>query len=659
MLTYTRYFKWTLFYLISFTCFTSADSFKFNSYNNHGVLGIINMPSARFYNESSHGITFYDGNPDQKITLSSNPYDWLEASFFYTNIQGQPYCEIEFDPVCNQDYKDKGFNFKVRIKEEGYYPAIAIGINDIVGSGVNASEYIVASYGLNDIDFHFGLGWGTLNGSSSSFKNPLGYLHDQFNTRSSSIDNTYKFEGTGSLQTGRYFSGEISPFYGFSYALNKRTLLKIERDTTLIPKNILYKEPQSDYSFALEYNINKNFTIGLSQERGNFFSLKFIYKNNPNKFIKPYKYKQIRHKDNENKYTKLIKNIENNGIGVNKIIETSKSIGIELTQFAYPNLDVVEEIIRTASLEAGINKEIKKDMRIANLQAISEYDKSFERNSKLIYQREQTRSFSTDTNLKFRPFLASREEFFKGALLLENDSEYVISDNFFFSSNLKYSLADNLDDLTIPPRNTYPAQVRSDVKSYLTNFDDGIFIGRAQFDFHFTPQKNNHFMITAGILEEMFSGYGFEYLFFKHDNNYAAGFEIFDIKKRDYNMRFGTLDYQNITGSVNFYLRNYKIIPFDMKMSYGEYLAGDEGLTIELSRSYLNGTEFGIFASFTDVSAEQFGEGAFDKGIFFNIPIYGDFINYTWKPLTKDPGAKLNRKHTLYDLLVKFRPYNP
>ena len=43
----------------------------------------------------------------------------------------------------------------------------------------------------------------------------------------------------------------------------------------------------------------------------------------------------------------------------------------------------------------------------------------------------------------------------------------------------------------------------------------GIKIGRAQFDYHITPKKNNHFMFTAGILEEMFSGVGFEYLFFK------------------------------------------------------------------------------------------------------------------------------------------------
>ncbi len=254
--------------------------------------------------------------------------------------------------------------------------------------------------------------------------------------------------------------------------------------------------------------------------------------------------------------------------------------------------------------------------------------------------------------------MASREEFFKGAILLENNSEYVMKDNLFFSSNLKYSLVDNFGDLTIPPVDTYPAQVRSDVKDYLRSFNDGIFIGRAQFDYHLTPRKNHHFMASAGILEEMFIGAGFEYLYFNQDSNFAIGFEVFEVKKRDYKMRFGTLDYKNTTGHLNFYYRNYRVIPFDARVSFGEYLAGDEGITFEMARSFSNGAKLGVFASFTDVSTEQFGEGSFDKGIFFNIPVFGNFVNYSWRPLTKDPGAKLIRKHTLYDLLVKFRPIN-
>tara|TARA_B100000674_G_C37959168_1_gene971117 strand:+ start:935 stop:2920 length:1986 start_codon:yes stop_codon:yes gene_type:complete len=649
-----RQFRLILF-LISFFCANiSSDSLKNNTLNNHGVIGLINMPSARFYNESVYGISVYSGEPDQKITLTSYPFNWLEASFFYTNIKDKPYCNQANDPVCNQDYKDKGFNLKLRLKEEGIWPALAIGINDIAGTGLYSSEYIVGSYGLNRTDILFGLGWGNLNGSSKSIKNPFSYIDESFLDR----PNGFEDEG-GQFQPSRYFSGKkASPFFGISYVLNEKIIVKMEYDTTFTPGRIGFKEPKEDFSLGLDFRITNNFSIGLSSERGNASTIKFVYKNNPKASKPKYKYQKSEHNDRDDKYVKFIRNLNTNGIGVNKIYESSSAIGVELTQFIHPNLNLIDEIIRKASYDAGLDKEVKKDLKIGDLQAVSELDKNFERASKLIYQRQSKKRFNTRNKLSLRPFLASREEFFKGALLLENNSEFIIRDNLFFSSNLKYTIADNFDDLKYPPVNTYPAQVRSDVKDYLKNFDSGIIIGRAQFDYHLTPKKNHHLMATAGILEDMFIGAGFEYLYFKHDLNYAIGFELFDVKKRDYKMRFGTLDYRNITGHLNFYYRNYGLIPFDAKISYGEYLAGDEGLTIDFSRSFSNGTKFGIFASFTDVSTSQFGEGSFDKGIYFDIPVFGNLINYSWRPLTKDPGAKINRKNNLHSLLVRFKPIN-
>ena len=643
-------FKIYLIIVFLFQIELKGDSFKYNSYNNHGVIGLINMPTARFYDEQSHGLTIYDGTPDQKITLSSSPYDWLEASLFYTNIQGLPYPGYEY-----QDYKDKGFNVKLRLKEQGNFPAVAIGVMDIAGTGLYSSEYIITSYGINNIDMHFGLGWGTLNGSKDTIQNPLGYISDNFKNRPTETEG----QG-GQFQPSRYFSGQTaSPFYGVSYALNDRTLFKIEKDTTLTTDTLDYKKAKSNYSVGIDYALNENFVVGFSVERGSTASLKFIYKNSPKTSYQKYKYQnQEQNINNEDQYQNLITNLERNGIGVNKVIETANSIGLELTQFTHSNLQVVEEIIKQAGKDSGIEKDIKKNLKIVNLDAITEFDDSFEDNSNLIYEREKKSQFNTKTGLKFRPFIASREEFFKGALLLENDSEYIILDNLMLNVNLKYSLADNFDDLRYPPLNTFPAQVRSDIKQYLKNMDEGILIGRAQIDYFISPHKDHHLMFTGGILEDMFSGFGFEYLYFKNDTNYSVGFELFNAKKRDYDWGFGTLDYQNVTGHLNFHYRNYGLIPFDMKLSYGEYLAGDVGTTIELSRSYDNGMVFGVFASNTDVSEEQFGEGSFDKGIFFNIPIYGNLINYTWRPLTKDPGAKLVRRNTLHGLLVKFQPIN-
>lgn len=624
-----------------------SDSFQYNTYNNHGMVGLINMPTARFHEEGSHGFSFYYGTPDQKITITSSPYDWLEASLFYSNIKENPVgCNFQ---NCR---KDKGFNFKVRLKEEGVLPSLAMGINDIGGTGLYSSEYLVASYGINNLDMHFGLGWGTLDGESS-IKNPFGYLSDSFKER----PELKNIQG-GQFAPETYFSGNsASPFYGISYAPHPKVLLKIEHDTTLTDRyDLPYDVPESRITYGLDYLINDNINMGISAERGNYISFRFAIKQSLK--AREYNYYKPEKIQNESSQTSLIRNLQANGLGVNKIVENADSIGIEISQFSHPSFNVIEDIIMTAKGESGIKKDIKVNYKIGGLKAESEFDQAFINRSKSIYERQEGADrFIQDTRFTIRPFIAAREDFIKLSVLLQNDGEYIIKDNFFFSYNLKYSIWDNFEDLTYPATEVYPAEVRSDVKEYLKNLDEGIIIGRAQFDYHISPKENNHVMVTAGILEEMFSGYGFEYLYFDNDKDYAYGFEVFDVVKRDYEMRFGTRDYKNTVGSVNFYYRNQKILPLDAKISYGEYLAGDQGLTFELSRSYLNGTSFGVFATFSDVSREEYGEGSFDKGIYFNIPIGGSIGSYTWRPLTKDPGAKLTRKHTLYDLLVKFRPY--
>ena len=63
-----------------------------------------------------------------------------------------------------------------------------------------------------------------------------------------------------------------------------------------------------------------------------------------------------------------------------------------MSQFTHPNLDIIDEIIRRASFNAGLEKPFVTDLRIADLKARSEYDDDFERSAKLIYQRKAKRN---------------------------------------------------------------------------------------------------------------------------------------------------------------------------------------------------------------------------------------------------------------------------
>ena len=74
--------KYFFILLVSITNIVIADNFSTNVYNNHGVVGLINAPTARFFDEGAHGLTLYDGTPDQKMVLTASPFDWLEASVF-------------------------------------------------------------------------------------------------------------------------------------------------------------------------------------------------------------------------------------------------------------------------------------------------------------------------------------------------------------------------------------------------------------------------------------------------------------------------------------------------------------------------------------------------------------------------------------------------
>jgi hypothetical protein len=92
-----------------------------------------------------------------------------------------------------------------------------------------------------------------------------------------------------------------------------------------------------------------------------------------------------------------------------------------------------------------------------------------------------------------------------------------------------------------------------------------------------------------------------------------------------------------------------------IKASFGQYLAGDRGVTIDFAKQFDSGVIVGAFATKTDLSAEEFGEGSFTKGFYISIPFdlmrpesTVSRVSFNWIPLTRDGGAKLNRPESLF-----------
>jgi len=128
------------------------------------------------------------------------------------------------------------------------------------------------------------------------------------------------------------------------------------------------------------------------------------------------------------------------------------------------------------------------------------------------------------------------------------------------------------------------------------------------------------------------------------------------VQQRGFSQNFEFRDYKATTGHATLYWdTGWNGVQANLMV--GKYLAGDDGATLQVMRLFDNGVSIGAWATKTSVSAEQFGEGTFDKGIFVHVPFdlmlpktSPGVASFVWDPLTRDGGARLTRNVSLYDL---------
>ena len=199
--------------------------------------------------------------------------------------------------------------------------------------------------------------------------------------------------------------------------------------------------------------------------------------------------------------------------------------------------------------------------------------------------------------------------------------------------------------------------VRSDLPQYI--HQGGTGIGQLDVDYHFRLTPELFAAARAGYLESMFAGAGGEVLWWPDRLRWAFGADLYAVKQRDFDRLFGLQDYHVVTGHVSLYYQSpWYGINFTVRA--GQYLAGDRGVTFQATRRFSTGVEIGAYFTKTNVSATQFGEGSFDKGIIIKIPLdwalpvetQGEF-DLNLRPLQRDGGQTLIGDATLYDELYR------
>ena len=671
---------------------------KYSSFNLFGETGIIVLPSAQIKQAGSLNFSYSKNEVFKYGALSISPFSWLEANYFYYRPRDL-YWDV-ITPATYGKYLDKGFSVKFghRVSDRLHF---AIGLSDFAGTGFFSREYLLGTYQRDFYRITAGLGFGKF-AVREGFSNPFEIISKKFSIRPERSSN-YTLGGEPAYD--KWFRGDATFLFGGEFFLPgklKNTTIKIDYDPfdylnsfTLnrnrpgASKELRKKD--SNINLGLLHAFSENVSLGIYFVKGNTLNFTFTFGGN---FSKPFFKKNLpdvtsidSKKGNNPKqsfYEDLIFNINRQNVFLQSSEIESTELKVAVSSSKYRNPihvhallgRTVEKINKKHSLEidtiTSIGVNVGHELHKIS-SPISAFSASNQSGVELVINDSKLQAGDGQNYKKneFRPtikypasftgmtpslvnHIGDPAKFYYGGIILRLDNEIQFSSRLQLNTEINQNLINNFDDKRNAPDSALP-NVRTDIVSYLQESDT--YISRMQLDYFFNPYNEIFGKISGGILENMYAGFGTEFLYKPFHSNLSIGLEAYKVKKRSFNRKFDLLDYETSTGhlNINYYIPDLGILG---TLSYGKYLAGDRGYTFDISRRLNSGFRAGIFFSRTNVSPQQFGEGTFDKGFYFQIPIdlflndyRGGYINFKLRPLTRDGGQKLEAGNDLLGIM--------
>ena len=641
--------------------------------SDYGTTGLINIPSARMETDSTLSSTIaYDGRHKQfALTYQATP--WLEGTFRYTGF--------------NEFFRwDRNYEVKARLWEEtDYLPQLAVGIRDLVGTGVVSSEYLVANKQLGRTDFTLGVGWGRLAGKGE-MDNPLIEISQRFATRSDQIDSSGFSGQGGELSFGDFFSGKkIGLFGGIEHRFEHlpfTALAEYNPDTFQFNRDRGGAAPKSKLSYGIQWHVNPTTDITFSYQHGDEVGLSFrtgvvtsqdLPPVTPPQFVSSFYLPvedlppQIR---SRSWYARLLYDVERSGLQLfsGTLVADGKEAILEVGNVQYPTWsDAIAQLTSLADLhlppdvnrisfvveEAGFKA---LTVRVARPSAM--FNPSAETLARQVRflpaLDSQSPTYSTgfntgkvvmDVRLSNRFQLFDPDDPARYQWYTEFIASYAFNKNWAMIAGYSLDIENNFDESQRQTSNSQLPKVRTDVVKYLIEGESGV--SQLMLEGKDTVGRSFHYKVFGGLVEDMFGAVGFDSLYWPARSRVAFGLSLAYAQQRDFDRGLGLRDYNVVSGFASVFWAS-PFYNYDVAVHAGRYLAKDVGGTLEIRRTFRNGWQVGVWATLTDVPFDVFGEGSFDKGMFFQFPLDGLFgdrnrskFSTRLRPIQRDGGQRL------------------
>ncbi|TPE49119.1 YjbH domain-containing protein [Amaricoccus solimangrovi] len=658
------------------------------SLSHYGGPGYIEMPSGFSLPDGTLAFTANTtADGESRFAATFQFSDRLQGTFRYSYLQDY----FTFPNGNHNSLYDRSFDVRYRILDEdleGWVPAVSVGLQDFGGTGVFASEYIAASKHIgSSVTSTLGIGWGRY-GTHNGFENPLAIFSDRFKNRAP----LQGIQNTGRVAYDRLFHGDAALFFATDWQPTPNWRLTFEYSSDSMDPEVeqMGYEYKTPFNLGARYQFDNGASLGASFMNGSTLAVSASFMLNPKDPPAPSGREPgppaISRGSDESlalwtprpdpqRYERLQAALNDQGITLEGFELQGNVATVSITNERWPAsaqaygraaavlsaqlpADVSAFRIRghiqgMAITEVTLRRSDLEQTEYAFDGAWQSYARAGVADAALTAGPPEAwdPSYSTWLGLYATPFLFDPDNPVRADLGLELGGSFSPWQGTYLSGALRHKIVGNLDEADRPSDSTLP-HVRSDAWLYAKDASEVTvpYLTIGQYE---RLGQDLYGQAQAGILEPMFGGVFGEMLWAPPGQRLALGGNLAYARQRDFDGGFGFQDYDVVTGFLSGF--------YDFGGGYygqvdvGRYLAKDWGSTLTVSRRFGNGFELAAFATLTDVSFDEFGEGSFDKGFAFSVPLswmtgkpslnqFGMVI----RPILRDGGAQLWVPNRLY-----------